>query len=244
MQPLPTGDSLRHFFRVWRRIEQGVPLAVVRYADGEETLMRGGSLSKDATVFVEDQWWAPGGMTQLGRDLLATLTHNEPEYMYGIPGVNDFAPIDFFRSHLAVAPSQLTFATLFCNLSYPCFRERLEALTEPVVVVASRHGAGRPLGNLRLLEYVPMEHDCVHYWERGREDELLRARDLARRFERTLFLVSAGPMANVLIDAMFRVNPTNRYLDVGSSLDELVHGRKTRPYMYSGTPFSLHVSHF
>lgn len=225
-------------------VELGTPLAVVRYADGEETLMCGGGISKDATVFVEDQWWAPGGMTQLGRDLLATLHHDEPNYLYGIPGVNDFAPISFFEQHLSVSPAQLTFATLFCNLNYRYFRERLAAWSEPLVVVASKHGAGRALGSLRVLEYVPMEHDCVHHWEHFRDDEVMRAADVAQRFDRTLFLVSAGPMANVLIDAMFRANPTNRYLDVGSSLDELVHGRKTRPYMYPGDPFSLHVSHF
>lgn len=241
---LPPGDSLRHFFRLWRRVERGIPLTIVRYADGEETLMQGGAIPPSATVGVEDGWWAEGGMTRLGRDLLATLHHREPEYMYGIPGTNDFAPIDFFREHLTAAPEQLTFATLFCNMNYPYFRERLSALNEGVVIVASRHGAGKPVGGLRVLEYVPMEHDCVNHWEREHADERARAADVASRFERTLFLVSAGPMAEVLIDTMFTANPSNRYLDVGSALDELVHGRKTRPYMYLGAPFSDHISRF
>src|SRR5205823_522857 len=103
---------------------------------------------------------------------------------------------------------------------------------------------GRTLGRLRVLEYVPMEDDCVHYWERAHVDEKARAADLARRYERTLFLVAAGPMANVLIHTMFGVNPTNRYLDVGSALDELVQGRKTRAYMHQDSDYSGHVSRF
>jgi len=244
MLVLPEGDSLRHFFRLWRRVERGVPLTVVRYADGEEALMQGGAIPSTATVGVEDGWWADEGMTKLGLDLRASLHHREPTYMYGIPGTNDFASIDFLRRTLTVSPEQLTFATLFCNMNYRYFCERLGALTEGVVIVASRHGAGRPVGGLRVLEYVPMEHDCVNHWERAHQDERTRAADVATRFERTLFLVSAGPMAEVLIDTMFIANPTNRYLDVGSALDELIHGRKTRPYMYAGTACSQHISRF
>ncbi len=44
------GDSLRHFFRMWRRIERKEPTAVVRQADGEEALMRGHGVSEMATV--------------------------------------------------------------------------------------------------------------------------------------------------------------------------------------------------
>jgi hypothetical protein len=149
-----------------------------------------------------------------------------------------------YLRRLRTAPAQITFATLFCNFNYGVFRERLDALEERVVVMASKHGAGRALGRLGVLEYVPMEHDCVHHWERAHADEKARAVELARRYERTLFLVAAGPMANVLIHAMFGANPTNRYLDVGSALDELIHGRRTRPYMHHGTDYSRHVSYF
>ena len=229
---------------MWRRVERGQPTALSRYADGEQILMEGGAVPQSATVFVEDGWWAEGGLTRLGRDLLETLDHTEPEYFYAIPGRDDLADMDFYLRRLRTAPEQVTFATLFCNANYGVFRERLEALGESVVVMASKYGAARALGRLRILEYAPMEHDCVHYWEHAHAAEQARAVELARRYERTLFLVAAGPMANVLIHTMFGANPTNRYLDVGSALDELVHGRRTRPYMHPGTDYSAHVSHF
>lgn len=238
------GDSLRHFHLLWRRIERREPTAIARYADGEEALMRGGGISQSATVFVEDGWWAPGGMTRLGSDLLATLGHTEPTYFYGIPGRNDFASIAFHLEHLVAPSEQLTFATLFCNLNYRPFRECLDALDEPVVVMASKRGAGRTFGRLRVLEFVPMEHDCVPHWEASHAEERARAADVAQRYERTLFLVAAGPMANLLIDTMFAANPTNRYLDVGSALDEIVQGRKSRPYMHANSDFAMHISRF
>ena len=48
-------------------------------------------------------------------------------------------------------------------------------------------------------------------------------------------MVAAGAVGNVLIDAMGRANPRNSYLDVGSSLDAIVKGRATRPYMVAGS---------
>ena len=45
-------------------------------------------------------------------------------------------------------------------------------------------------------------------------------------------------------DAMFAVNPDNRYLDVGSALDEVVLGRASRPYMDATSGFSMHISRF
>lgn len=239
-----TGDSLRHFYRLWRRIERKEPTTIVRYADGEESLMRGGGIGKSATVFVEDDWWAPEGMSRIGRDLLATMRHTEPEFFYAIPGRNDFAPIDFLLERIVAPNAQLTFATLFCNLNYRPFLEGLKALEEEVVVLASKRAAGRDMAPLRVIEFVPMEHDCVHHWESAHAAELARARELAGRYEGTLFLVSAGPMANLLIDAMFRVNPGNRYVDVGSALDEVAQGRRSRPFMHDGSDFSLHISRF
>lgn len=239
-----TGDSRRDFFRLWRRIERGEPTALPRYADGEHALMVGGEIPPTATVGIEDGWWAEAGESRLGRDLLATLDHTEPEWFYAIPGRNDLADFGFYAERLRCAPEQVTFATLFVNDNYRLFRERLDALDEPVVVVASKHGAGHALGRLRLREYLPMEHDCVRHWERAHAEETARAAALAARYERTIFLVAAGPMANVLIHTMFGVNPGNRYLDVGSALDELVHRRRTRPYQTPGTSYTSHVSRF
>ncbi|MGE3277500.1 MAG: glycosyltransferase family 2 protein [Vicinamibacterales bacterium] len=239
-----TGDTLTHFERMWRRIERGTPTAMARYADGEQILMEGGVIPPSSQVGIEDGWYWDGGMTRLGRDLLATLEHQEPEYFYAIPGHNDLAGAHFYTSRLRTAPAQVTFSTLFINRNYQAFRARLERLGEGVVLFGSKHGVGRPLGSLRLLEYVPMEDDCVRYWEKAHAQETARAEALARRYERTLFFIAAGPMSKPLIHAMFRANPGNRYIDVGSAMDELIRGRKTRPYMHADTVYAAHVSRF
>ena len=43
---------------------------------------------------------------------------------------------------------------------------------------------------------------------------------------------------------MYKANPKNQYIDVGSSLDEFTHGRITRPYMDVNSPYSNEISKF
>jgi len=59
-----------------------------------------------------------------------------------------------------------------------------------------------------------------------------------------LFFFAAGPISEIMIDVLYKTNPNNQYIDVGSSIDEFVHGKKTRPYMQSGTNYSKLVSNF
>jgi hypothetical protein len=40
---------------------------------------------------------------------------------------------------------------------------------------------------------------------------------------------------------LYTNNPNNRYIDVGSAIDEIVHGKKTRPYMSENTIYSKEI---
>jgi len=53
---------------------------------------------------------------------------------------------------------------------------------------------------------------------------------LARAYHGTVFFVSLGPMSEAVILTMWRANPTNMYVDVGSGLDLFVKGVPTRSY--------------
>jgi Asp-tRNA(Asn)/Glu-tRNA(Gln) amidotransferase A subunit family amidase len=59
-----------------------------------------------------------------------------------------------------------------------------------------------------------------------------------------LFFISCGPISEIIIDVLYKANPNNTYIDVGSSIDEFVHGYKTRPYMYNTSPYSKLISKF
>ena len=67
---------------------------------------------------------------------------------------------------------------------------------------------------------------------------------LSAQIENQTFFVSAGPVSEILIDRMYKANPNNQYIDVGSSLDEFTHGRMTRPYMDLNSQYSKEISQF
>ena len=59
-----------------------------------------------------------------------------------------------------------------------------------------------------------------------------------------LFFISCGPISEIIIHKLYESNPNNTYVDVGSSIDEFVHGYKTRPYMDPTSRYSKMISKF
>jgi hypothetical protein len=68
--------------------------------------------------------------------------------------------------------------------------------------------------------------------------------DYTSQVENKTFFVSAGPVSEILIHKMYSSNPNNQYIDVGSSIDEFVHGRITRPYMNPTSQYANEKSSF
>ena len=53
-------------------------------------------------------------------------------------------------------------------------------------------------------------------------------------------MLAVGPMANALVLAGWEANPLNLYVDVGSALDEVLKGERTRPYMDPASHYARH----
>ena len=56
-----------------------------------------------------------------------------------------------------------------------------------------------------------------------------------------LFLISAGPLSEVFIHKLYKSNPNNIYIDVGSSIDPYIKNRLSRPYMKNENMFNKNV---
>ena len=162
---------------------------------------------------------------------------------------------------LLPADADITFSTVFSASNYPYFRDwitrrfvegtdedaaAIAVAPKPVLIV--NEGIFADAARLRRVrawtrDVLGVPSDGPAWWQR----EGARAARLFAAVARAhgpsaeepgrrpvLFLVAAGAVGNVLIDAMARANPRNSYLDVGSSLDAIVHGKVTRPYMQEG----------
>ncbi len=227
------------FQRFKDKILSGENFAYARYADGEVRMMRGLAVPHDTQAFAMDGWSCEGRLYRLGQVLLESIAHTEPDYFYAITSPNqNYDEYRFLRDRIRVPEDNITFADLWINGNYERFRAFLfEEIREPVVLIASEDGAKRDLHPLRFTDYLTIPPRCPDFYEEHADEIVETLRGLAHDYRDTLFLISAGPMSEAIIHHLYGMNPRNRYIDVGSAIDELVHGKKTRPYMLPGSPY-------
>ena len=166
-------------------------------------------------------------------------------------GVLELLPVD----------ADITFSTVFSASNYPLFHDWItrrfvhpEKESEAAIAVAPKpvlvvnegvFADAAQLAGLRAWtrDVLGVPSNGPDWWQREGPRVARLFASVARAHgpsaaapgrRPVLFLVAAGAVGNVLIDAMLRANPRNSYVDVGSSLDAIVKGRATRPYMLEG----------
>lgn len=222
--------------------------AFVRYADGEYLLITGGKITKDSQAYLVDKFWSDGGTTQIGLDLKEGLRgHYGEQFFYAFvsPSTGDDASgLRWYLENTQQQCAFLSYSNMWGNAMYPGAKKLIETLlfvnyTSSVVV--ANHVGLRRLEALNLTRFKTMElPDYVNKVWHGdlRESLLVNATTLATAVQRHTFLVSGGPMAKVLIAHMWNANKNNIYIDFGSAMDEILKGKRTRPYMDPDSRFA------
>ena len=70
----------------------------------------------------------------------------------------------------------------------------------------------------------------VNKWDTQYQAYFNKLDKIAKQYINTIFLISAGPLSEVFIHKLYLVNPQNKYIDVGSSIDKYVKNKVTRDY--------------
>lgn len=223
-------------------IQSNTPFAFSRYADGEVALMKGIPIGMNSQAYNQDKWTAPAGITKVGIGLLESLQHTEPNYYYAISSDTD--SIDdksFLLSYIKT--SNITFANLWINANYQKMKSFYEHLNKSVYVICN-HTAKKSSFPFCVDVLFPFPDDCINYWELYGNEYIESLTNYSNQLNNKTFFVSAGPVSEILIHKMFINNPNNQYIDVGSSLDEFIHGAITRPYMNIDSQYSTEISRF
>lgn len=239
-------DFRDEFYKFATLIENKTPMALVRYGDGEHLLMEGKGVSNITQAYKVDGWGAEPRLYKMSYDLLDSLQHTEPNYYYAIPCqcCNEYGK-KFYLDRIKQGMDNITYANVFINGNYPLWKNFLYSMGQHIVLIANEAGIGKDLyPPLAVDNYIPVKRDCVNFWEKNRDkfkDFLTKS---VQGMSGVLFFISAGPMAKVIIDHLWKVNPTNRYIDVGSAIDEFIYGAPTRPYMIRNNPYYYRVCTF
>ena len=232
-------ESLTYFTGL---INSSNNFALARYGDGEIALMENQGISRQTQAFNQDRWDAPAKATKLGEKLTESLSHEEDNYYYGIPGKND--SVEAYEYLTTLIPSlNITYANLFVNANYERTKDFFKNLKKSITLIGNKRG------NVDLLPFhvdvfCPFPDDCVNWWEEGGDDFIETLQKYVATNSNETFFLSIGPAAEVAIHEMYKANPNNQYVDIGSAIDEWFYKTQTRPYMDSKSTYATHSSTF
>jgi len=207
-------DHRRDFDAVLTATE---PFALVRFGDGEAAVLEGRAHA------AANGEWRSHGEHWLRVPLRHSLVRNAAGYCVGMPPPCCLFPIRALAGEIQAPWPQRTFATLFLHGNLDRTRELVERLS-PIIVGT--------MGDI-VVPVDGMDRGCDL-------DAIVRDMLGAQR----PMLVSAGPLANVLIDRYWQLQaPEKRQivLDVGSALDRYLTGQDTR-YYHHGRRLRHHCS--
>jgi hypothetical protein len=227
------------FTRITNLIDNSKSFVFARYGDGEVMLMDGQSVDKNTQAFLNDKW-SSNGQTKLGHDLAKTIKHKE--WYYGIPcQCCNKKCKEYLLSKLNVVDEQITYANLWVNSNYNEFIKWVSNIDKANLIC--NVNANNRLGEFpfKINKYYPIPDDCVNYYENNHDTLAIELKSLVSNVENEIFLISAGPLSEIIIDILWAENKNNKYIDVGSSLDFYIHNKVTRPYMVNGNYYNKQI---
>jgi len=232
------------FDKMWNLITEGKNFAYARYADGEVLLMKGMSVGHATQAFSIDKWSSPNSLTRVGGELFQTLYHVEDNYFYAISGKNDnISDYNYLIENIKQNSEYITFANLWINANYQRMFSNFNTIKRDVVLICNEK-AKKENFPFNVIDITPFPNDCIEFWEKNADEYIDMLLKTYGDFKDKLFLISCGPVSEIIIDRLYKNNPNNTYMDVGSSIDEFVHGAKTRPFMNPATSYSKSKSIF
>lgn len=223
-------------------IKSGKNFAISRYGDGEYMIMNNGVVGYNTQAYQTDNWDYDGSETIVKNKLIETFNHNEDNYWYGIPTQSEnFKCYEYFNN--LIKSDKITFANIWINHNYKQMRNFYLSFNRGAYLITN-HTAKKENFPFKVKELFPFPDDCIRYWDKYGDDYLNQLSEYASQLENKTFFISAGPISEIIIHTLYNINPNNQYIDVGSSLDEFIHGKLTRPYMYDTNHYSTQISSF
>jgi len=223
------------------KINNNENFAFARYADGERMILNNLPIANGTQAYDIDNWKFENNHVFLN-DLYASCMHTEDNYYYAISCLCcDPQGNQFYKNLLKT--QNITFSNLFINSNYSEFIKFSNQIQRSVVLVANKNCIDSEYP-FHVLGKIPIPDDCVNWYEKNKSKILEKLCSISLQHTNQLFFVSAGPLSEIVIDILYKANPNNTYVDVGSSLDIYTHKKITRPYQLLNSEYNSKVCIF
>jgi len=204
------------------------PFAVVRFGDGEFTIIRDRRIDLRGKCMGEYKYDPNDKKDRELRDLLIdSISYKSPNYWVGIVcsccGGNNV-----HNGMLKKVQSVPTWANIFVNSNYTYYKRTfLPTIIKnyKIVLVCNKKAS------LKRLPFKPVKVFTVgtNSW-REDFDLINELVSFMEHKEGHAILVCAGPFSNILVYKVWLANPNNVVINAGSTLDPLFFNRRTRKY--------------
>lgn len=222
------------YFQMWYYLahyitQRNTSIAVVRYGDGENMIINKKSIPKNSQATNIDKFHFNGGISKLGIDLYMSLKGQYGKnYIYCIPFYNPIFT-DLY-SKIDQKIEYIFTANIFVNRNYKKTIQLLDSLIhdeyKSIILLCNKDANYTNFAE----EVIYFPNEIVEYYEKNRTSIISKAKAISLKYSFRLFIISVGPLSEVLIWNMYNTNVHNRYIDFGSSVDELIKHKVTRSY--------------
>lgn len=207
------------------KIQKNEPFALLKYADGEYCV------SKNTTLRNIDKWTFTTGSI-LNQHFNETFCLINTNVYYAISGYSNSKELCDYYYSMIHNHTNITFANIFVNQNHRAWIEFLNSFNGNCVLISSNINQNKCVGGLSVIEHIEIDQYLVDIWDTKYEYYFDLMKTLAKKYNMTIFLVSAGPLANIFIHKLYLSNSNNIYIDCGSSIDIFNKEYYTREYQY------------
>jgi len=213
-------------------------ISISRYGDGELIIIEGTAINLLNKGVGEFEFDPNNNIYKQSQKLLAeSFTYHDETYFVGVACkccVGD-ERFNYMKTKSTQKESNLTWANIFVNSNYKRFTNEFlpELKNRDVVVVCHEKSDTNNLpfnvknGNIFKVKTNAWLHDLNLI-------NNLKNYITENNITNHVFLISAGPFANILVHQLHSFNKNNTYLDIGSTMDGYFKLPLTRKYLRGG----------
>ena len=217
------------------KIRKRVPFAILRPADGEYAVLQNHTLTN-----IDNWTFRAGGRLQRDLEEAIDLASRSGCYV-GIPCETCSTPIaKWYVDHFRLHPNYTTFANIFVNKNWKSWVALLKDERVPFTYV----GPACNTSEFCIQSHIAVSPYLVNEWDTESATAMERIMNAVGSVSGAVFLFSCGPIAKIFIAHAWKKNPTNIYIDAGSSLDLFMKGSTNRLYTTEDGMYGNYVCKF
>lgn len=179
------------------------------------------------------EWWkSPEKVWDFWELLWKTLWIDESNFYYGISDpFSDEKAYNFYISKIK-NKWNITMWNIFTGKNSEKLLEFLSSFNEEWFFIWNENAEDlKSIWNFKIKQKILVDNSADQFFYKHWKEALDKLLKLATEESNKIFLFASWPLSNIFIYECYKKNPHNIYLDVWSSLDQIIHKKKTRTYM-------------